>query len=367
MLFLGTRKGLLRYDPSAGGWSLTRVSFRGVPVESVLVDPRTGHVFAGLDHGHWGCKLHRSVDGGETWTELKTPAYPEGEQFRNPFDGAVQPATLTNLWVLQAGGPDQPGVLYAGTNPGGLFRSTNNGDTWSLMRGLWDHPTRLGEEGGRPGWYGGGRDTPGVHSVLVDPRSSDRLFVGISCGGVFESTDGGDTWAPRNVGLPAPFLPDPDGEVGHDPHLVVQCARSPDALWQQNHMGVFRSVDAGRTWVDCSEEDGPVGFGFPIVVGDDPAIAWVIPADSDQRRSAKGDRLLVRQTTDGGRTWRDASQGLPEGPCFDLVYRHAFARRGHTLAFGSTTGNAFVRAGDAPWACLSNHLPPVYCVAFGAA
>jgi len=364
-LMLGTRKGLVTLAEGSSGFRVRDVAFAGVPVEYAFCDPRTGARYAALEHGHWGPKLHRSDDWGATWRALPAPAYPEGERFRDHWTGQTKAAVLEHLWVVAPGGADQPGVLYAGTNPGGLFRSDDGGAAWRLIRGLWDHPSRLGVEGGRPGWFGGGRDTPGLHSIFVDPRDSRRVFVGVSCGGVFETRDGGETWASRNQRLPAPFLPDDEHDTGHDPHFVAPCPTAPDVLWQQNHVGVFRSADAGRSWVDVSEADGPVGFGFPIAPGDHPDVAWVVPAVSDEERAAVGGRLRVCRTEDGGATWQPLTRGLPQEGAFDLVYRHALDRDGERLAFGSTTGNVFLgRDGGDRWTCLGHHFPPVYSVRF---
>lgn len=373
VLLLATRKGLVLARRTSDGWTVDDTAhFAGTPVEYCSRDPRDGTLWASLDHGHWGVKLHRSKDGGANWEEVAAPKYPEGEQFRDPWSGKVDAAVLTNIWVIGFGGTDQPGRIYLGTNPGGLFQSDDGGDTFQLVRSLWDHPSRLGEEGGKPGWYGGGRDTPGIHSIVVDPRDSTRVFVGVSCGGVFETTDDGASWVPRNKGLPASFLPNSDPETGQDPHHVVQCASHPDALWQQNHLGIFKSTDAGRTWADVSHEkdQGPARFGFPIAVDpDDPARAWVVPARSDGQRNAIGGCLQVCETTDGGTTWHSRTDGLPRSGAYDLVYRHAFDLTVHGdqrwLAFGSTTGNVFVSEdGGGRWTCVSHHLPPVYGVRF---
>ncbi len=371
LLLLSTRKGLLVARRGPDGWTIDpTVHFAGIAVECAAVDPRTGTWFAALEHGHWGPKLHRSTDGGHTWTELATPKYPEGEQFRDPWSGKVAAAVLSNIWVLGFGGADQPGRIYAGTNPGALFRSDDHGDSWTLVRPLWDHPSRLGSDGGRPGWFGGGRDTPGIHSIVVHPEDSRRVYIGVSCGGVFETTDDGETWHPRNRGLPAPFLPDPDGETGHDPHFVALCAAQPDVLWQQNHVGIFRSADAGATWTDISEAEGPAKFGFPIVADPVDALrAWVVPARSDGERNAVAGVVQVCETTDGGQTWVSRTSGLPQSGAFDLVYRHALDLSVHNdarlLAFGSTTGNVFLSEdGGGSWSVLSHYLPPVYAVRF---
>ncbi len=353
-ILLGTRKGLLVFSRSDGDWQLVHHAFQGVAVAYAVMDPRSGTIWACLDHGHWGQKLSRSTDGGKNWEDAPAPEYPEGAVIRED-----KPATLRYLWVLAAGPESQPGRLYLGTEPGGLFISDDGGDTWRLNEPLWNHPTRQQ-------WFGGGRDEAGIHSILIDPRNHNHIHVGVSCAGVFETSDGGSTWGVRNEGLIADFLPDPRAEVGQDPHLVVACPAQPDTLWQQNHCGIFRSTDAGRHWAKISQEGGPAHFGFPIVADEqDGNTAWVVPAVSDEIRMALDGMLCVSRTTDGGKRWETLRRGLPQELVYDVVLRHALDLAGETLAFGSTTGNVYFSddRGD-HWHCLGNHLPPVYSLRF---
>ena len=360
MLLLSTRKGLISLEEGADGWRVTDVAFPGVAVEYACRDPRTGVVWAALQHGHWGPKLHKRVDG--VWSEVTLPAYPEDAVLPSG-----KPATLENIWVIQPGGADEPGRVYLGTNPGGLFAS-DDGERFELVRALWDHPSRLAKRDGPEwmhGWFGGGRDTPGIHSIVVDPRDSAHLYVAISCAGVFESRDHGASWTPRNQGLPTGFLPD-DPDVGQDPHRMQACTAQPDVLWQQNHQGVFVSDDGGASWRSVSQEDGPVGFGFPVVAHPtDPDVAWVVPAVSDGQRNAIDGAVCVARTRDRGKSWQILRDGLPAEAAWDLVYRHALDLDGDRLAFGSTTGNAWFSAdGGDRWEALGNHFPPIYAVCF---
>ncbi len=356
-LILGTRKGLLILKPRRRGWQLETEAFAGISVSYAMRDPRTNVLWACLDTDHWGPKLQRSRDGGETWEEVPAPRYPSGAQVAEN-----SPAKLNYLWVLAPGGANEPERLYAGTDPGGLFVSHDGGEHYELVTGLWNHPSRPGH------WFGGGRNDPGIHSVIVDPRNHQRVLVGISCGGVFETTDGGENWQPRNSGLLATFLPDPHAEVGHDPHLLAMCAQAPDVLWQQNHCGVFRSEDGGRMWRDVSEKDGPAVFGFAIAADpDDPNRAWVVPAVSDELRLPVDRALCVSRTDDGGQSWTTFRRGLPQEGCYDLVYRHGLDLSGETLAFGTTTGNLFVSEdGGEGWICVGQHFPPIASVRFAA-
>ena len=363
-LLLGTRKGLLWYERRNGRYELARVAHEGNPIAYAAVDPRDGACWACIDHGHWGQKLSRSRDRGETWEELPAPKYPDGAEVVDGFPGMGErkriPAVLRYLWVFQPGGADQPGRVYLGTEPGGLFVSDDSGASWTLCEGLWNHPSRM------EFWSGGGRDLAGIHSIVVDPRNSKRVLIAVSSAGVFETVDDGRTWQSRTKGLRNDYAPEPHGEFGHDPHFVTLCPAEPDRLWMQNHFGIFTSADGARSWIDVSQKDGPARFGFPIAVDEhDPRRAWVVPGESDQKRLAHKRVVCVARTQDAGASWQTLTRGLPSGASFDIVLRHALDLAGDTLCFASTTGNAFVSAdrGES-WSCLSNHLPPVYSVRF---
>ncbi|MCW5626824.1 MAG: exo-alpha-sialidase [Burkholderiales bacterium] len=326
----------------------------GDPVTAVLDDPRDGTLYAALNLGHFGVKLRRSDDDGKTWEELEPPTYPP-----QPDDAEGPPWKLVQLWCLEPGGVDQPSVLWAGTIPGGLFRSADRGATWKLIRSLWDRPERLG-------WFGGGYDAPGIHSVMVDPRDSRIVTIGVSCGGVWRTENGGDSWRLCADGMRAGYMPpEQAGEPNiQDPHRVVACRDRPDVLWTQHHSGIFRSEDASASWSEVHAT--PSSFGFAVAVHPkDPDIAWFVPAVRDELRVPVDGRFVVTRTRDGGRSFEALTRGLPAAPSFDLVYRHCLDvdSTGSGLAMGSTTGNLWVSEdqGDS-WFCISTHLPPIYAV-----
>jgi photosystem II stability/assembly factor-like uncharacterized protein len=364
---VATRKGLFTLERSTSGWAIARASFLGDNCTLVMHDPRSGHLLAALDHGHFGVKMHRSTDGGATWQEVAAPKYPEKpadyQPARAPVEGQpVLDWSLKLVWALAPGGADEPGVLWCGTLPGGLFRSGDGGDSWALNRPLWDDPRR--EE-----WFGGGAEQPGIHSICVDPRDGRRLSIAVSCGGVWRTQDGGSTWSLEGEGMRAEYMPaERQHEPGvQDPHQMVQCAAQPDGFWIQHHNGIFRSTDGARTWTEMTGVS-PSAFGFPVAVHPDNAdTAWFVPAVKDEKRYPHEGRVVVTRTRDGGRTFETLTRGLPQQHAYDLVFRHALDvdETGTCLAFGSTTGSLWVSedAGDS-WQTVSNHLPPVYAVRF---
>ena len=362
---VATRKGLFTLERDGSGWSIARVSFLGDNCTLVMHDPRNSDLIAALNHGHFGVKLHRSLDGGASWTEIATPKYPEkpaGYVPKAPLEGQPAEWSLKLVWSLAPGGPEEPGVLWCGTLPGGLFRSGDGGDSWELNRPLWDHPLR--EE-----WFGGGADHPGIHSICVNPRDSRHVTVAVSCGGVWSTTDGGANWQLTATGMRAEYMP-PERQVEpnvQDPHLLAQCRANPEVLWVQHHNGIFRSTDGAASWNEITDVK-PSAFGFPVAVHPaDPETAWFVPAVKDEKRYPAGGCVVVNRTRDGGKTFETLTQGLPQRHAYDLVYRHALDvdDSGERLAFGSTTGNLWMSEdGGDTWLALSSNLPPVYAVRF---
>lgn len=347
--WIATRKGLLDYRIEDSGWRVAALHFPADPVTAIL--EHDGIVFAALNLGHFGPKLFRSENGGQVWEEVPTPAYPP-----QPDPHAKPAWKLIQIWTLEAG-PD--GTLWAGTLPGGLFRSTDRGLTWEFVPSLWDVPQRAQ-------WMGGGYDTPGIHSICFDPRKPESIVLGISCGGIWHSQDRGLTWQQPARGLRATFLP-PDQSYApesQDPHRLAQCTSAPHRIWCQHHCGIFVSSDFGVNW-----EGIPNGaFGFAVAAHPtEPDTAWFVPATRDERRIPPGEALFVLRTRDGGRSFEELRAGLPQRDCFDLVYRHSLAvdDKGKRLAFASTTGNLWSseNAGDS-WRLINSHLPPVYALRF---
>jgi hypothetical protein len=356
--FLSTRKGLFELDRNGGGWEIGASHFLGDPVSFTLTDGRDGALYAALNLGHYGVKLHRKDAGSVAWTEIAAPAYPLKPE------SSTDPVEWKNklIWSMAAGGADQPGVLWAGTLPGGLFRSNDRGDSWELVRSLWEVPQRAE-------WNGGGYDVPGIHSICVDARDSDHVLVGVSSGGAWRTTDGGASWVSSAAGMRADYMP-PElsyKEEAQDPHRIVRAEGSPEVMWCQHHSGMWRSDNGGRNWQEITGV--PVSnFGFAVAAHpQDGATAWFAPAEADQRRIPVGAALAVTRTRDGGKTFEVLREGLPQQHCYDLVYRHGMAvdDDARTLLMGSTSGGVWMSEdGGDHWRTVSTTMPPVYAVCF---
>jgi photosystem II stability/assembly factor-like uncharacterized protein len=362
-LLVSTRKGLFTVAREGRGWEVSAVDFLADNVTLALSDRRSGKRYAALDHGHFGVKVHRS-NGSGAWEEIATPAYPEKPEGLEENDMWGRPLawSTARIWSLVAGGADEPGVLWCGTLPGGLFRSTDDGQSWQLVRALWDNPLRSK-------WMGGGADLPGIHSICVDPRNSRHVSIAVSIGGIWHTQDAGETWTQRGYGMRADHVPPEltNDPIAQDVHCLAQCPAAPHRMWVQHHNGIFVSSDEGQNFSELTDVK-PSVFGFPVVVHPrEPDTAWFVPEIKDEKRIPVDGKLVVTRTRDGGGTFKTLSKGLPQSHAYDVVYRHALAidESGHRLAMGSTTGGLWVSEDQGEsWACVSHTLPPVYAVQF---
>ena len=352
-MLVGTKKGLFELRRQRGEWSVAGTRFLGDPISMLLADQRDGALYVAEALGHFGVKLQRSRDGGESWQEIAAPAFPKSDT-----DGP----SVSYLFCLETAGADQRGWLWCGTIPGALFLSKDHGESWSLNEPLWNLPERKD-------WMGGGFDNAGVASICVDPRDASHITIGVSTGGVWATNDGGEHWRAASEGMHADYFPPPRHlapEV-QDIHRLVQCSEAPDTMWVQHHNGVFRSTDGARSWQEVTTIR-PSKFGFAVAVHPhDPDTAWFVPGVKDECRVPVDGRLVVARTRDGARSFDVLTEGLPQSHAYDLVYRHALDvdDSGTRLAMGSTTGHLWLseNSGDA-WTLVAGHLPPISCVRF---
>ena len=353
LLTVGTTKGafLFAAGPDRAKWRSSGPHFRGQAVYAIRFDGRGGRrrLLAGTGSSHWGAVVRHSDDLGRSWTD------PAEGNVRFP---AGTGAALANVWQLQPAGADAPDVVWAGVEPAALFRSDDAGETFELVRGLWDHPHR-------PNWQPGGGGLC-LHTVVPDAADPQQILVAVSAAGVYRSDDGGRTWQARNHGVRAEFLPDKHPEFGQCVHKVAPAGGRPGRLYLQNHWGLYRSDDGGDNWVDVAN-GVPSDFGFPVVAHPtDPDTAWVIPLDSDLFRCTPDGRMRVYRTGDAGGSWEPLTQGLPQADAWLTVLRDGFGGDGLSpagLYFGTRTGQLYASADEGEhWQAIAGLLPPVVCV-----
>ena len=351
VLLVGTKKGLWvgRSDGSRRRWQFDAPQFLMDGIYATCIDtsgdrPR---LFVGGTSEHWGPGVYRSDDLGHSWTETL------GAAVRFP---AGIGASVERVWQIQPS-PIEKDVVWVGTQPSALFRSEDRGESFELVRSLWDHPHR-------PEW-GAGFGGQAIHTIVPDPFDRRRVTVAMSTGGVYRTEDAGRSWSPHNTGIKAYFFPDPWPEFGQCVHKVAAHPDRPKLMYAQNHHGVYRSEDGGTTWISIA--DGlPADFGFPIVVHPhDPETVFVFPLIADSARIPPDGKARVWRSTDAGRTWTASRRGLPDA-FYAAVMRDAMTAdeaESVGLYFGARDGSLWSSLDDGEsWSEIACHLPNILCV-----
>jgi Sortilin, neurotensin receptor 3, len=353
VLLVGTRKGL--WIGTSGddrrNWSWQGPHFAMEEVYSAMVDTRgeRPRLLAGASSSWLGPQVWRSDDLGASWQETPNGAV----RFPEDVDAAV-----ARVWQLQPG--IEEGVVWAGTEPGAVFRSSDGGATFALERALWDHPHR-------PEWHGG-YGGQAFHTLLPHPTDPGSLLAAISTGGVYRTSDNGASWAPANVGIKAEFFPGERNypEFGQCVHKVTRNPAMPDRLYLQNHGGVYRSDDGGDSWNSIAE-GLPGEFGFAIVAHPhDPDTVYVFPVSDATARWPSGGHARVWRSRDAGETWQELGAGELPDNYFVAVMRDAMCVDDHPsvgVYVGGRNGSVFASADDGDsWQEIVRDLPDVMVV-----
>ncbi|HEV2298859.1 MAG TPA: hypothetical protein VGR72_10115 [Candidatus Acidoferrales bacterium] len=384
-VLVGTKKGafILSSDGKRKSWKVNGPHFTGWEVYHLKgspVDPN--RIFASQTSGWFGQIIQRSDDGGKTWFQPGTPpseiqkdefglqkgesnkfVYDTSEKTGKPltthqfYDGTQHPWEFKRVWHIEPSLSD-PNTAYAGVEDAAIFRTTDGGKSWHELSGLRGHGTG-------PKWQPGAGGMC-LHTIILDKKNPNRIYVAISAAGAFRSDDAGKTWKPINKGLRSKFLPDQDAEVGHCVHRIAMNPKKPDVLFMQKHWDVMRSDNAGDQWSEVSG-NLPTDFGFAIDVNaNEPETIYVVPIKSDSEHFPLDGKLRVYRSKKGGNEWQELKKGLPERNCFVNVLRDAMAVDSLDkcgVYFGTTGGQVYASA-DAgnTWSAIAEHLPGVLSV-----
>jgi serine/threonine protein kinase/photosystem II stability/assembly factor-like uncharacterized protein len=351
-LMVGTNKGLFLFRSSSERkhWSVAGPYFHGRAIYASAYDNRAGqHRLWVATNSFWGTYLHSTEDFGRAWTTSLEAS------IKFPHDCG---ASLKNIWQLSLGPADEPEVLYCGVDPAALFESRDGGETWSLVRGLFDHSHR-------PRWRPGNGGLC-LHTILSDPTNKERLTVGISSAGVYRTDDRGKTWQARNQGIRVVFTPERYPEFGQCVHKIVLHPSRPDRMFLQNHWGIYRSDNAGDSWKDVAH-GLPSDFGFCMLMHPhDPECVYIIPVESDEFRCTPQGRLRVYRTHNAGSSWEALTKGLPQKDAYETVLRDGLTSDSLDPAgiyFGTRSGKLYYSRNDGKtWERLADGLPQIVSV-----
>ena len=383
-VLVGTKKGafILSADGKREKWEVSGPHFAGWEIYHLKgspVDP--DRIYCSQTSGWFGQIIQRSDDGGKTWFqpgtppgETKTPdGMPKGESNKFKYDvsketgapltthqfydGTQHPWEFKRVWHLEPSHTD-PDLVYAGVEDAALFKSTDGGKNWHELSGLRGHGTG-------PKWQPGAGGMC-LHTIILDKKNPNRIYIAISAAGAFRSDDTGKTWKPINKGLVSQYIPDPKAEVGHCVHHVAMHPSKPDTLFMQKHWDVLRSDNSGDLWHEVSG-NLPTDFGFVIDVhAHEPETIYVAPIKSDGEHFVPEGKLRIYRSKCGGNEWEALTKGLPQSDCYVNILRDAMAvdtLDSCGIYFGTSGGQVYVssNAGDS-WAPIVRDLPGVLSV-----
>ena len=352
VVLVGTNKGafILRSNAQRRRWDVGGPYFHGHSVYAMAYDGRGDQrrIWASTS-SFWGTLLRSSDDFGKSWTN------PQQAPVRFPADTGT---SLKNIWQITLGRAEEPDRLYCGVEPAALFESRDAGQNWSLVRGLFDHPHR-------PRWMPGNGGLA-LHTIVLDPSNQQRMYVGISSGGVYRTEDGGQSWTAQNRGIRALFMPEKYPEFGQCVHKIALHPARPERLFLQNHWGLYRSDDCGEHWTDIAN-GVPSDFGFPVVIHPrDPDCVYAVPVESEEFRCVCDGRLRVYRTRNAGASWEPLMRGLPQKQAYETVLRDAMTTDSLDpvgIYFGTRSGQLFGSNDEGKnWNRILGGLPSILCV-----
>ena len=357
----GTRKGafILEADGKRDRWKIEGPFFAGwemYHVQGSPADPQ--RLYASQSSGWFGQIIQRSDDGGRTWRTMNNEFTYDGTPGTHQwYDGSERPWEFKRVWHIEPS-PLSPDILYAGIEDAALFRSDDGGEHWHELAALRNHSTGSTWHPGAGGMC--------LHTILIDPNESRRMYVAISAAGAFRTEDGGATWRPINRGLHSEYIPDPNAEVGHCVHRLAMHPAKPEVLFMQKHWDVMRSDDRGDNWYEISG-NLPTDFGFAIDVhAHDPETIYVVPIKSDREHFPLDGALRVYRSKTGGNEWEAMTKGLPQEHCYVNVLRDAMTvdRLDSCGIYFGTTGGQIYASSDSgeSWTAIARDLPPVLSV-----
>ena len=360
-VLVGTRKGafILTSDGTRDRWDVSGPCFGGWEMYHIKGSPADpSRIYASQSSGWFGQTMQRSDDGGKTWTPVDNKFVYDGVPGTHQwYDGTPHPWEFKRVWHLEPSLTD-PDLVYAGVEDAAIFKSTDGGASWAEMPGLRGH-------GSGPRWQPGAGGLC-LHTILLDPRDANRMFIAISAAGAFRTDDGGATWKAINQGLRSQYIPDPNAEVGHCVHRIAMHRSRPNTLFMQKHWDVMRTDNAGDRWTEVSG-NLPTDFGFVIDVhAHEPETIYVVPIKSDSEHYPPDGALRVYRSRTGGNEWEPLTQGLPQEHCFVNVLRDSMSVDQLDpcgVYFGTTGGQVYAsnNAGDT-WTAIVHDLPPVLSV-----
>lgn len=308
---------------TSGDWAVAERTLEGHYISSLMFEPGSGAVFAGVHRG----SIHISRDGGLSWE-------PRGAGITHPH--------VFSLGFVHSKGKAR---LYAGTEPAHVFESIDLGESWhelpsfrtvsSIAHWTFPEPPHLAH----------------VKNFSFDPWDPAVIYVCVEQGGLFRSPDGGATWQE---------FPD----IYNDIHRVVIRPTDPNWLYVPGGDGLYRSRDGGRSWDHLTTRTMRIAYPDPLVMH--PRfeklmfMAGAATTPMYFRKRGTADSRIGR-SQDGGETWEILTDGFPQHirGSIEAMALEAWGD-GFCLFAGTTDGQVFYSdEGGRRWRAIAEGLPPI--------
>ncbi len=323
-VLVGTIDGVVRIQRDGAGWSVIERALRDQHIHALLFEPESNTWFAGVQHGG----IFASTDGGSTWERR---------------DAGL---TEDNVYSLSKATLDGKVRLFAGTEPAKLFVSDDLGASWA------EKPHFRDDVDTSEWTFPGAPHVAHLKHINFAPGDPHTLFGSVEVGGLYKSTDDGESW----VDIPG---------VYRDVHRCVVDASDGDRMYVTGGMGLWVTTDGGATWSNHYSDSSEQG-GYPdqlVFKPSDPRFMIIAAGQGSPSawRKEGTSQTRISRSRDGGQTWEVLSGGLED------KFHHAVEAMcleeagGAVRIFAATTGGDILVSEDAgdTWATVVSDLAPI--------
>jgi photosystem II stability/assembly factor-like uncharacterized protein len=333
-LKVATIKGVATLTRSAQGdpWRHESSTLEDLHIGSLLLEPVSGRLLAGA-HENQG--LWISDDG-------------EGKSWRQVQVGLTQP----HVYALAQRNAGSKATLYLGTQPVGVYRSDDSGDSWTELVAIQQVPDK-------DKWtFPGPPHIPHVKCFTVHPTNPKCFFVLIEQGGLFKTLDGGESFVELTGYSRA------DDLAYRDLHRLLINPANPNDMFLATGEGLYRSDDGGEHWEHLLKRGGIIGYPDDLFF--DPAdartlyVAGAVKSPNEWMRTNRADPVILK-STDRGDSWAELDNGLtkPVGVAYEAMGQHVWPG-GYMLTVAGADGRIWTSEDKgASWSQVAAKLAPV--------